>query len=154
MWRRCRRTWSRLTTSSWLADSAWNDPSQHRDGSFCIRAQHIRACSNGQPLDREHIAAIAGVDWQAIAPRAVQRRRQMVIAASPKLTERELIKLNALTAAFANGLQRRGTEEAQRSSPRRQGSPSSEPPTDAGSTPTQKPKSRTSSTPSSLTYAP
>lgn len=31
---------------------------------------------------------------------------------SPELTERELIKLNALTAAFANGLQRRGTEEA------------------------------------------
>jgi AcrR family transcriptional regulator len=57
-------------------------------------------------------AAIAGFDWHEIAPRAAQRQRQMVIAASPELTERELIKFNALTAAFANGLQRRGTEEA------------------------------------------
>jgi hypothetical protein len=63
------------------------------------------------PLDAI-TAAIAGLDWREIAPRAVQRQRQMVIAASRELTERELIKLNALTAAFANGLQRRGTEEA------------------------------------------
>jgi AcrR family transcriptional regulator len=57
-------------------------------------------------------AAIAGFDWLEIAPRAAQRQRQTVIAASPELTERELIKLNALTAAFASGLRRRGTEEA------------------------------------------
>src|ERR1700751_1913801 len=66
---------------------------------------------SSRPLDAI-TAAIAGLDWREIAPRAVQRQRQMVIAASPALTERELIKLNALTAAFANGLQRRGTEEA------------------------------------------
>ncbi|MBV8348447.1 MAG: TetR family transcriptional regulator [Mycolicibacterium sp.] len=62
------------------------------------------------PLDAI-TAAIAGLDWQGIAPREAQRQRQMVIAASPELTERELIKLDALTAAFASGLRRRGTEE-------------------------------------------
>jgi AcrR family transcriptional regulator len=56
-------------------------------------------------------AAVAGFDWREIAPRAAQRQRQLVIAASPELTERELIKLNALTAAFASGLRRRGTDE-------------------------------------------
>jgi AcrR family transcriptional regulator len=132
-----------------------------RDVLFADTEQHERQLSDataGAPAELAPLdtitAAIAGLDWREIAPRAVQRQRQMVIAASPELTERELIKLNALTAAFANGLQRRGTEEATALLARRQGSPSTEPPTDAGSTPTQKPKSRTSSTPSSLTYAP
>jgi hypothetical protein len=34
-----------------------------------------------------------------------------VIAASPELMERELIKFDALTAAFADGLRRRGVDD-------------------------------------------
>ena len=56
--------------------------------------------------------AVAGFDWRGIAPREWQRRRQRVIAASPELTERELIKLDSLTAALANGLRRRGADAA------------------------------------------
>jgi AcrR family transcriptional regulator len=56
-------------------------------------------------------AAVAGLDWLGVAPREVHRQRQEVIAVSPELTERELIKLEAITAAFASGLRRRGIEE-------------------------------------------
>ena len=56
-------------------------------------------------------AALADVDWHAMAPRAALRQRQAVIAASPELMERELIKFDALTAAFADGLCRRGIDD-------------------------------------------
>ena len=90
-----------------------------REVLFADTEQHERQLADataGAPAELAPLdaitAAIAGLDWREIAPRAVQHQRQMVIAASPELTERELIKLSALTAAFANGLQRRGTEEA------------------------------------------
>lgn len=90
-----------------------------RDVLFADTEQHERQLADataGAPAELAPLdaitAAVVGVDWQEIAPRAAQRQRQMVIAASPELTERELIKLNSITAAFADGLQRRGTEEA------------------------------------------
>ncbi|OBB81510.1 hypothetical protein A5760_16515 [Mycobacterium colombiense] len=55
--------------------------------------------------------AVAGLDWLAIGRREDQRQRQAVIAASPDLTERELIKFEALTAALAEGLRRRGSDD-------------------------------------------
>jgi len=43
--------------------------------------------------------------------RAYSRRRHAVIAASPELHERELIKLASLAAALAGALRRRGLAE-------------------------------------------
>ena len=90
-----------------------------REVLFSYTEQHERQLADataGAPAELSPLdaitAAVAGLDLREIAPRAVQRQRQMVIAASPELAERELIKLNALAVAFANGLQRRGTEEA------------------------------------------
>lgn len=61
----------------------------------------------------EAIAAVlAAIDWQQTAPLDALRQRQAVIAASPELMERELMKFDALTAAFADGLRRRGTDDA------------------------------------------
>lgn len=71
----------------------------------------VQAPSELAPL--ETIAtALAAVDWHAMAPRAVLRRRQAVIVASPDLMERELIKFDALTEAFADGLRRRGIDDS------------------------------------------
>lgn len=56
--------------------------------------------------------ALAAVDWHAMAPRTSLRQRQAVIAASPDLMERELIKFDALTAAFADALRRRGIDDS------------------------------------------
>ena len=57
-------------------------------------------------------AALTAVDWQAMAPRPYLRQRQAVIAATPELLERDLRKLDALAAAFADGLRRRGIADA------------------------------------------
>ena len=56
-------------------------------------------------------AAIVAVDWQGMAPRAALRQRQAVITATPELMERDLIKLDALAAAFAEALRRRGIDD-------------------------------------------
>jgi AcrR family transcriptional regulator len=55
--------------------------------------------------------AVASLDWLSISPREDQRQRQAVIAASPELTERELIKFAALADALADGLRRRGSDD-------------------------------------------
>ena len=70
----------------------------------------VQAPSELAPLEAI-AAALAAFDWQAMAPRAAQHQRQAVIAASPELMERELIKFDALTAAFADGLRRRGIDD-------------------------------------------
>jgi AcrR family transcriptional regulator len=57
-------------------------------------------------------SALAASDWDAMAPRAALRQRQAVIAASPKLMERELIKFDALTAGFPDALRRRGIDDS------------------------------------------
>jgi len=61
------------------------------------------------PLDAI-AAALAAIGPDSMAPRAALRQRQVVIAASPELTERELITFDSLTAAFATGLRQRGVE--------------------------------------------
>lgn len=79
-----------------------------------LHERHLADATAAVPADIAPLeaitVAIASLDWREFAPRAAQRQRQMVIAASPELTERELIKLNALSAAFADGLQRRGAD--------------------------------------------
>ena len=54
------------------------------------------------------VSAIAGFDWDALAPRPLQRRRNAVIMANPELMERELIKYEAIALAFAETLRQRG----------------------------------------------
>jgi len=57
------------------------------------------------------IAALVAIDTDSMAPRPYLRQRQAVIAASPELRERDLIKFDALTAAFADALRRRGVAD-------------------------------------------
>jgi AcrR family transcriptional regulator len=58
-----------------------------------------------------------GVSLMAVGPffegrHKHARRRQAVIAANPRLQERELIKLSAIASALADGLGRRGVTES------------------------------------------
>jgi AcrR family transcriptional regulator len=53
-------------------------------------------------------SAIVDYDWDALAPRPLQRQRQVVIMANPELTERELIKYEAVALAIAGALRQRG----------------------------------------------
>jgi AcrR family transcriptional regulator len=77
--------------------------------------RHVAEATAGAPATMPPLEAmaqaVAGFDWLALAPRENQRRRQAVIAASAELTERELIKFDALTTAFATGLQARGVDD-------------------------------------------
>ena len=62
------------------------------------------------PLDAI-AAALTNLD-KLVAPRQYLRQRQAVIAASPELTERELIKYESLATAFNEGLRRRGVVDS------------------------------------------
>lgn len=53
-------------------------------------------------------SAIADYDWDALAPRPLQRQRHTVIMANPELMERELIKYEAVALAFTEALRQRG----------------------------------------------
>ena len=66
----------------------------------------LAARSVAEPL-QVVVAALSAFDWEALG-RDLQRRRQAVIAASPELLERELVKTNALTDALAAVLRERG----------------------------------------------
>ena len=66
----------------------------------------LEAPSVAEPL-RVVVAALSGFDW-AVLGRDRQRRRQAVIAASPELLERDLVKNDALTDALADILRERG----------------------------------------------
>lgn len=69
----------------------------------------VHAPSELSPLEAI-TAALVAFDWQTMAPYAAQR--QAAITASPELMERELIKFDTLTAALADGLRRRGTDDS------------------------------------------
>ncbi|MFF4342134.1 helix-turn-helix domain-containing protein [Kitasatospora sp. NPDC001540] len=58
-------------------------------------------------------AALAAVGAQAFTPErhGTVRERQQVVAANPELTERELLKHEALATAFADALRERGTPD-------------------------------------------
>ncbi|MFF3255679.1 TetR/AcrR family transcriptional regulator [Actinacidiphila glaucinigra] len=68
-----------------------------------------RAPARLPPLEAIAVA-LTTLDWEVIGTREAQRHRQLVIADSPELTERELVKYNGFAAAFADGLGRRGVE--------------------------------------------
>lgn len=68
-----------------------------------------RADAGPMPLQMI-VSAIAGYDWDALAPRWLQRKRLAVIMANPELMERELIKYEAVALAFTEALRQRGFE--------------------------------------------
>jgi AcrR family transcriptional regulator len=70
----------------------------------------VDAQSNLAPLDAI-VAALAAIGTDSMVPRHYLRQRQAVIAASPELMERELIKFDSLSAAFADGLRQRGVDD-------------------------------------------
>jgi AcrR family transcriptional regulator len=71
----------------------------------------VNAPSELAPLDAI-ASVVAGIDWEQTAPLTAMRQRQAAIGASTELMERELMKFDALTTAFAQGLRRRGTGNA------------------------------------------
>lgn len=67
------------------------------------------ARADGDLMPLQMIAsAIVGFDWDALAPRPLQRKRHAVIMANQELMERELIKYEAIALAFTETLRQRG----------------------------------------------
>jgi AcrR family transcriptional regulator len=59
------------------------------------------------------VSAIAGYDWDALAPRPQQRQRHAVILANSELLERELIKHEAAAVALTEVLRQRGFDSCE-----------------------------------------
>lgn len=55
-------------------------------------------------------AVLAGFDWEGLAPRESLRRRDAMIASTPYLLERELIKQHQMADEFASALHQRGVD--------------------------------------------
>jgi AcrR family transcriptional regulator len=70
----------------------------------------IQASADLTPMDAI-AAALATFGTDSTVPRQYLRQRQAVIAASPELMERELIKFDALATAFAAALRQRGIKD-------------------------------------------
>jgi AcrR family transcriptional regulator len=70
----------------------------------------IQAEADLSPMDAI-TTALATFGTDSTVPRRYLRQRQAVIAASPELMERELIKFDALATAFAAALRQRGIED-------------------------------------------
>jgi len=70
----------------------------------------VEAQSDLPPLDAI-VAAMAAVGTDSMVPRHYLRQRQAVVAASPALMERQLIKFDSLAAVFADGLRQRGVDD-------------------------------------------
>jgi AcrR family transcriptional regulator len=68
------------------------------------------APSSAPPMDA--VAAGLMASTEVFADREYSRRRQAVIAATPELRERELIKMASLATAFTAALQQRGVAPA------------------------------------------
>jgi AcrR family transcriptional regulator len=69
----------------------------------------VQAPRDLAPLDAI-IAALAAAGADPVVPRRYLRQRQTVVGASPELMERELIKFDSLTLAFADALRRRDVD--------------------------------------------
>ena len=57
-------------------------------------------------------SAVVEYDWDGLGARRLHRQRHDVIAANPELTERELLKYEAIALAFTDTLRRRGVDGA------------------------------------------
>jgi AcrR family transcriptional regulator len=67
------------------------------------------AADVAQPLHTV-VRTLAEFDWQALAPREGLRRRDAMIASTPELLERELIKQDDMADAFSAALRDRGVD--------------------------------------------
>ena len=63
----------------------------------------------GDPL-QVVIGALSEFDWENLGSRNSQRKRQAVIAANPKLLERDLIKNHSIAVGFIDALRQRGVD--------------------------------------------
>jgi len=75
-----------------------------------VVADVLQAPEAMQPLDAV-VTSLAAAGANLTSWGEPVRLRQQVIASSPELQERELIKLSSLTAQVAQALRRRGVEE-------------------------------------------
>ena len=71
----------------------------------------VAAPESATPMEAVAAAVLSSADFFDDLRRDYSRRRQAVIAATPELRERELIKLASLTAAFTEALRKRGAGE-------------------------------------------
>lgn len=71
--------------------------------------QIIQAPNVTEPL-KLVVEVLARFDWEQLGSRDTQRRRRAVIAASPELLERDLIKNRQVGVEMADALRRRGVE--------------------------------------------
>ena len=69
----------------------------------------LRATDVTEPL-RAVTRTLAGFDWEKLGSRESQHRRDAMIAANPRLLERELIKQQRLADGLRGALRRRGTD--------------------------------------------
>jgi hypothetical protein len=69
----------------------------------------------GEPL-QVVIGALSEFDWENLGSRNSQRKRQAVIAANPKLLERDLIKNHSIAVGFIDALRQRGVTRISRDS--------------------------------------
>ncbi len=69
----------------------------------------LHATDVAEPLQAV-MRALAGFDWQSLASRESQRRRDAMIASNPDLLERELIKQQQMADAFSSALHQRGVD--------------------------------------------
>lgn len=71
--------------------------------------QLLQATDVTEPL-RAVTRTLAGFAWEKLGPRESQHRRDAMIAANPRLLERELIKQQRLADGLRGALRRRGTD--------------------------------------------
>ena len=69
----------------------------------------LQAPDVGEPL-QVVIGVLSEFDWKRLGSRKSQRQRQAVIAASPELLERDLIKNHSIAVGFIDALRQRGVE--------------------------------------------
>ncbi len=84
-------------------------------GSIALQ-EHLVAALDGAPPSSSPMQAVAvALDAAAVAlgqHHALSHQRQVVIAANVELRERELAKMATLARALADGLRRRGVDDA------------------------------------------
>jgi AcrR family transcriptional regulator len=75
--------------------------------SAALVREILDATDVAEPLQAV-MRALAGFDWQSLASRESQRRRDAMIASNPDLLERELIKQQQMADGFSSALHQRG----------------------------------------------
>jgi AcrR family transcriptional regulator len=69
----------------------------------------LQATDVAEPLQAV-TRTLAGFNWESLASRESQRRREAIIASNPGLLERDLIKQQQMADGFSSALQQRGVD--------------------------------------------